>query len=113
METMKNENNALRMIMTTAWQFVKRNGYNLSKALKCAWANYRLQQSMKIGIVRFCFRKIDGTIREAVGTLLDNVVPTPKGSAQGKKTNDEIQVYFDTEKNEYRSFKKANLISIA
>ena len=100
METMKNENNALRMIMTTAWQFVKRNGYNLSKALKCAWANYRLQQSMKIGIVRFCFRKID-------------VVPTPKGSAQGKKTNDEVQVYFDTEKNEYRSFKKANLISIA
>ena len=43
METMKNENNALRMIMTTAWQFVKRNGYNLSKALKCAWANFKLK----------------------------------------------------------------------
>ena len=68
---------------------------------------------MKIGSVRFCFRKIDGTIREAVGTLLDIVVPATKGSAQGKKTNDDVQVYFDTEKNEYRSFKKANLISIA
>ncbi len=113
METMKNENNALRMIMTTAWQFVKRNGYNLSKALKCAWANFRLYQFMKGRIVRFTFRKIDGTIRESVGTLLDNVVPTPKGSAQGKKTNDEVQVYFDTERSEYRSFKKANLISFA
>ena len=68
METTKNESSALRMIMTMAWQFVKRNGYNLSKALKCAWANYRLQQSMKIRIVRFHFRKVDGTIREAFGT---------------------------------------------
>ena len=110
--TMKNDS-ALRKIMQTAWTLVKKNGFSLSEALKCAWANFRLYQSMKGRIVRFTFRKIDGTIREAVGTLLDNVVPATKGSAQGKKTNDEVQVYFDTERSEYRSFKKANLISIA
>lgn len=113
METTKNENNALRMIMTMAWQFVKRNGYNLSKALKCAWANYRLQQSMKIRIVRFHFRKVDGTIREAFGTLQDSIVPASKEGTRTRKSSDEVQVYFDTEKSEYRSFKMANLISIA
>lgn len=112
MNTMKG-NKELTKIMQTAWTLVKKNGFTLSEVLRCAWANFRLYQSIKARIVRFTFRKVDGTIREAVGTLLDNVVPTPKGSAQSKKTSDEVQVYFDTEKSEYRSFKIANLISIA
>lgn len=58
----------LSEIMSLAWQFVKRNGYTMSEALKTAWANMKLKVQMKHRIVRFYFRKVDGTIREAYGT---------------------------------------------
>lgn len=112
MNTMKG-NKELTKIMQTAWTLVKKNGFTLSEALRCAWANFRLYQSMKARIVRFHFRKVDGTIREAFGTLQDSIVPTSKESTRTRKSSDEVQVYFDTEKSEYRSFKMANLISIA
>lgn len=52
-----------------AWQFVKRNGYKLSEALKCAWLNIKLKAEMKKRIVKFYFQKIDGSLREAYGTM--------------------------------------------
>lgn len=95
----------LRQIMTLAWQFVKRNGFTMSEALKKAWANFKLKEAMKKGIVKFYFQKVDGTLREAYGTLLN----VPKTSQSNRKSNPTVQVYFDTEKQEYRCFKKANL----
>jgi len=65
---------------------------------------------MSAGIVRFYFRKVDGTIREAWGTLKSDLLPQLKGD--DRKRNDTVQVYFDTEYQEYRSFKRLNLISI-
>ena len=100
----------LKSIMQTAWQFVKRNGYTLSQALKVAWCNYKLKVAMTTKIVKFYFQKVDGTIREAFGTLNAAVMPATHGD---RKSNDTIQVYFDTEKGEFRCFKKANLLSIA
>ena len=102
----------MREIMTMAWGFVRRNGYTMSEALKVAWANFRLKMAMKQKIVRFYFRKIDGSIREAWGTLSESIVPAINGGS-GRKQNDTIQTYFDTEKGEFRCFKKANLLSIA
>lgn len=103
--------NILHEIMTLAWQFVKRNGYTMSEALKCAWANMKLKTAMKQRIVKFYFKKVDGSVREAYGTLKDNLIPATSG--ENRKKNDTIQVYFDTEKQEYRCFKKANLLNIA
>jgi len=100
----------LSKIMNLAWQFVKRNGYNKSEALITAWANYKLHKAMQLGIVKFYFRKVDGTIREAYGTLKSDMMPAIKGT--GRKANETLQTYFDTEKQEFRCFKKANLISI-
>lgn len=57
----------LREVFKMAWQFVKRNGYTLSEALKCAWANIKLKIAMKESIVKFYFQKVDGSIREAFG----------------------------------------------
>ena len=37
----------------------------------------------------------------------------PAHDADGRKKNDTVQVYFDTERGAYRCFKKANLIRIA
>ena len=101
---------ALKEVMILAWQFVRQNGYDLSKALKCAWANIKLHRALKARIVKFYFQKVDGYIREAFGTLRDDLLPETKND--NRKKNNTIQVYFDTEKSEYRCFKKANLINI-
>lgn len=103
--------NALREILNLAWQFVKKNGYTMSEALKVSWANYKLKQAMKNKIVKFYYRKVSGEIREAFGSLQEKLLPATKES--GRKPNDTLFTYFDTEKGEYRSFKKANLINIA
>lgn len=92
--------------MKLAWQFVKRNGFTLSEALKEAWANIKLVNAMHKGIVKFYFTKVDGSKREAYGTLSSEVVPVVGGE---RKNNDTCQVYFDTEKQAWRCFKKANL----
>ena len=103
--------NYLAEIMKLAWQFVKRNGYTMSEALKCAWANIKLKTAMKTRIVKFYFQKVDGSLREAYGTLLEHLLPPTLGT--GRKPSDTVQTYFDTEKQEYRCFKKANLIKMA
>lgn len=109
---MKSFKETMREIMTMAWGFVRRNGYSMSEALKVAWANFRLKMAMKQKIVRFYFRKIDGSVREAWGTLSESIVPATNGSSI-RKQNDTIQTYFDTEKMDWRCYKKANLLSIA
>ena len=103
--------NLLHEIMSLAWQLVKRNGFSMSEAMKCAWANMKLKAAMKQRIVKFYFKKVDGSIREAYGTLKENLIPTTSGEI--RKKNDTVQVYFDTERQEYRCFKKANLLNIA
>ena len=108
--TMKNKQ-FLSEVMTLAWQFVKKNGYTLSEALKKAWANFKLMIEMQKHIVKFYFQKVDGSIREAYGTLAANLIPAITGNDKRAK-NDTVQTYFDTEKQEFRCFKKANLVTI-
>jgi hypothetical protein len=102
----------LSEVMRLAWQFVKRNGLSMSEALKAAWRNAKLKIAMRLRIVKFYFQKVDGTVREAYGTLAAKLIPTVAGSDERKK-NDTVMVYFDAERQEWRSFKKANLISIS
>lgn len=99
--------NQLSEIMNLAWQFVKRNGFTMSEAMKCAWANFKLKAKMQKGIVKFYFKKVDGTIREAYGTLKESLLPETTGS--NRKHNPTVQTYYDTERQEWRCFKIANL----
>ena len=101
----------MKEVMILAWQFVRKNGYSLCEALKCAWANLKLKAALKVKIVEFYFKKTDGTLRQAFVTLKENLIGETKGT--GSKPNDNLQVYWDTEKEEYRCFKKCNLIKIA
>ena len=101
----------LRAIMQMAWQFVKRNGMTLADALKKAWQVFKLKAQMMKGIVRFYFRKVDGTIREAYGTLKADLMPEIKGEDSRRK-NDTVQTYFDTERQEFRCFKLANIVTL-
>lgn len=100
----------LKGIMSSAWQFFKVTRQSFSECLKLAWANYKLKKAMAKGIVRFHFQKVDGSIREAWGTLCEKYLPEMKGNDNRKK-NEFTQVYFDTERGEYRCFKKLNLIT--
>lgn len=100
----------MREVMTLAWQFVRRNGYTMSEALKVAWRNIKLRAKLAKGITRFYFQKVDGSIREAFGTLASGLVP-PTGD--GRKANPTIQVYYDCERQGWRCFKRANLMTIA
>ena len=101
----------LHNVMSLAWQLIKRNGMSRSEAMKTAWANLKLKAMMQKRIVKFYFQKVDGSLREAYGTLKSELIPATAG--EGRKKNDTVQVYFDTEKQEYRCFKKANLVKIA
>lgn len=101
----------LKDIMCLAWQFVKRNGYTMREALKVAWRNIKLKNAMKTRIVKFYYQKVDGSVREAFGTLKENLLPASLAGNE-RKRNDTVFTYFDTEIQEYRCFKKANLIKV-
>ena len=66
---------------------------------------------MKQKTVQFFYQKVNGEIRQAFGTLRDEVINTIVKEI-GRKPNDNMFIYFDTEKQEFRSFKKFNLIKI-
>jgi hypothetical protein len=89
----------LSEVMSLAWQFVKRNGMTMSAALKLAWRNAKLKIEMSLRIVKFYYQKVDGTIREAYGTMNNRFVPATVG-ADNRKKNITVQVYFDTERQE-------------
>lgn len=83
----------------------------MGEALKVAWRNFKLKSAMQGKIVKFYFQKVDGSLREAYGTLKESLLPATQGT--GRKANDTLQTYYDTEKQEWRCFKKANLVRIA
>ena len=101
--------NFLKSVMNLAWQFFRQTGKSFSECLSLAWQNSKLVEKMKHEIVKFYFQKVDGTIREAWGTLRSDILPTDYANDRRAKNNT-IQVYFDTEKREFRCFKKLNLI---
>ena len=98
-------------IMQQAWTFVRRKGFSMSEALKVAWMNFKLRTAMANRMVKFYFMKIDGTLREAYGTLKSDLIPAI--GEDNRKKNDTVQVYYDSEKQSWRCFKKANLMRIA
>lgn len=72
----------------------------------------RFRELLRKGEVNFSYKKIDGTIREARGTLDFNMIPEeshPIGT--GKATSDSTISYFDLDKNAWRSLRTDNLIS--
>lgn len=99
----------LSTIMQMAWRFFRITGQAFDDCLRKAWANYKLVVRMRKGIVKFYFQKVDGSVREAYGTLSEALTPKVDGDDKRKK-NDTTQVYFDTECQEWRCFKKLNLI---
>ena len=118
LERMLTDTKAAKKIMTTqtklstksvlfyrAHQIAKTTKVNLSIALKKAWAVLKLANQMKNEVVEFAFKKVDGSIRLAKGTL--NVSIDSKGN---RPFNTGVQTYYDVEADGFRCFKIENLI---
>lgn len=67
---------------------------------------------LREGVVDFEFVKKDGSVRQAKGTLLAEHLPAPKADSDGtsRKTSENVMVYFDMEKQAFRSFVKESFV---
>lgn len=87
-----------------AWTLFRNSFGTFSDCLSQAWKVLKLKLRMKESIIRFEFKKTNGEIRVAFGTLIQNI-------SKGKSTpNYKTLAFFDTIKNQVRSFKIDNLI---
>lgn len=97
------------VICMNAWEYFKATGESWSKCMKKAWEIYRLRKSMRKGYVHFVYRKTNGSLREAMGTLMDIQMPA---NAKSKKQSFGTVCYFDGGKGAFRSFRVENLIGV-
>lgn len=102
--------NVMKYVASMAWMLVKKYSFTFSEAMKKAWAIVKLKTAMYRGNAIFAYKKIDGTIRFADGTLSHEVVPVTNEG--GKKANDTLVTYWDNEAHGWRSFKIANYIGL-
>ena len=99
-----------------------RKKYNMDKkrALELAHLNRELLTRLGTGRVWFVYQKLDGTMREACGTLCKGIskdfddykckgTPAPK---QADKWLTECFVYWDLDEGGFRTFKASRLIKI-
>lgn len=98
------------MLMKAAWTVLrKKEAETISEALKKAWRAYKLKAKMSIGVVSFTFKKANGEIRKAVGTLASSLFNYEyKGTGNEGPTS--CIRYWDVEKKAFRSFKVASLM---
>lgn len=68
-------------------------------------------KAMKSRIVEFYFVKKDGTVRQAFGTLQDDIILPLIKDTTNREPNPEVVTYFDTVKQQFRSFRKENFKS--
>lgn len=92
-------------LFNIAWG-IRKQFSTFGEALAQAWKIIKLQVELCLGVVAFKYKKVDGSIREAKGTL-DNV-PAVKGSDRVKNWGN--VVYYDVDSQGWRSFKAENLI---
>ena len=68
-------------------------------------------KAMKSRIVEFYFVKKDGTVRQAFGTLQDDIILPLIKDTSNREPNPELVTYYDTVKQQFRSFRKENFKS--
>lgn len=83
---------------------------SFSEALKMAWKAIKVYARMLVGEAVFTFRKANGEIRKAVGTLCNiDYHPTNGGNNRKERPADTI-CFWDVEKQAFRSFNASTLI---
>lgn len=114
---MPNDINKLKRLMYAANHLKKENPVILkgqkitsSQALKYAWWFEAFRAKLASGVYRFSYFKIDGSIREAVGTLNFDLIPEehhPKSLSAARSDSSENSsfCYYDIDARGWRSFR--------
>ena len=61
-----------------------------------------LRRKLHEGIISFAFRKLDGSLRTAVGTTNLSAIPVEKHPTGAGKSSEKVVTFFDIEKREWR-----------
>lgn len=62
-----------------------------------------LRRELRNGVVQFAFKKLDGTLRTAVGTTQLASIPIDKHPTGARESSPTVVTFFDIEKREWRS----------
>lgn len=107
---MEKKSNFRARVMKYAWQLWRATKHAWRNCMLKAWQLYRLAKAMRENAVTFYYKKTDGNIRKAVGTLKNVPAGATFGGKRMTKPSYKTMVYFDIEKNAFRCFKIENLI---
>ena len=73
----------------------------------------RLKKLLKAGVVEFSYKKKDGSVRKAKGTLKDELLPeTDKDDERKKNLSKDCFYYYDLKRDDFRCFLRDNFIDI-
>lgn len=108
---MEHKSNFRARVMKYAHQYYNATKKAWSECVKMGWKLFRLAKAMRQGVVAFCYRKVDGTMRTAHGTLQNVPAGATLNGKRVTKPSYKTMTYFDTEKQDFRCFKIENLIS--
>lgn len=102
-------------VLKRAHEVRRETGKSWPVCLALSWRAYRLVKLMQAGEALFSFEKKDGSLRHAIGTLVN----LPEGAVKGEGNRKiawtesyKMVSYWDVEKESFRSFKVANLIEV-
>jgi len=95
-----------RFVFRTAWQVAKSFG-SFGEALRYAWRVAKLKMNMLAGAVEFAYRKVDGGLRTAVGTLAPRYVDYEH---KGHASSCRALAYYDIERGGFRCCRLENII---
>ena len=96
-------------VMKRAWIMFYETEKKFSLCLKKAWKIYRLKKKMAEKVVKFTYKKVNGTVRFAKRTLQEAFLLNVKGD---RKPSLRTQVYWDMEVGAFRCFRIENLVRI-
>ena len=98
-------------VMTDAKRIREITGRPMAECENQAMQIAECVKAMKTRIVEFYFVKKDGTVRQAFGTLQDNIILPLIKDTSNREPNPELVTYYDTVKRQFRSFRKENFKS--
>jgi len=98
------------MVMKAAWAILrKKDVANIAEALRKAWQAMKIKAQMSVGVAEFTFRKANGEIRKAIGTLKGSAINYEYKGTDRKPCYSAVS-YWDLEKEAFRSFSIASLL---
>lgn len=87
---------------------LRRCNLTKSETYKMAWRILKLKRDLLQGVVKFAYKKVDGSIRNAIGTLNPNFIGGEVRETTGASFG--TLKYYDLEAQGWRSCKVENVL---